>query len=193
MLVPTTTCAHTAPPPKQVEFPDGKHTLCIIPAKFHKKLWIRNGSYLMVEADRDIEAAVSGQVTRILFDEHVKQLQRMSGIWCVRWGVAVCAAKARPWAGGNCHYKMSMHAWCGPVAFRVVHSAHAMIIIPKCRPEAFQKTEKEDKDAEEEQRRVDAEGSAGESSDSDDGLPPLERIDNRRVLEQYEDDSDSDD
>lgn len=75
----------------------------------------------------------------------------------------------------------------------VVLSAHAKIIIPKCRPEAFQKTERADKDAEEEQRRVDAEGSTDEPSDSDDGLPPLERIDNRRVLEQYEDDSDSDD
>ncbi|KAK2077849.1 hypothetical protein QBZ16_003717 [Prototheca wickerhamii] len=140
----------------EVEFPDGKRTLCIIPAKFHKKLWIRNGSYLMVEADRDIEAAVSGQVTRVLFDEHVKQLQRMPGVWCVRWGVAVGFVKDKL-------------------------------------PEAFQKTERADKDAEEEQRRVDAEGSTDEPSDSDDGLPPLERIDNRRVLEQYEDDSDSDD
>ena len=94
-------CAPAHPPPKQVEFPYGKRTLCIIPAKFHKKLWIRNGSYLMVEADRNIEAAVSGQVTRVLFDEHVKQLQRMPGVWCVRWGVAVCFAKARLWACGT--------------------------------------------------------------------------------------------
>lgn len=110
----STTSVH--PPPKQVEFPDGKRTLCIIPAKFHKKLWIRNGSYLMVEADRDIEAAVSGQVTRVLFDEHVKQLQRMPGVWCVRWGVAVGFVKDKLWAYGICHLKIGQA--CTPACRR---------------------------------------------------------------------------
>lgn len=37
------------PPSRQVEFPDGRSTLCLLPAKFHKKLWICKGSYCIIE------------------------------------------------------------------------------------------------------------------------------------------------
>lgn len=67
----------------QVEFPDGRRTLCLIPAKFHKKLWIKNGNFLVVEAVEGVDAAVTGQIVQVLYAEHVKQLQRMPGVWCV--------------------------------------------------------------------------------------------------------------
>ena len=34
---------------RQVEFPDGRATLCLLPAMFHKKLWVKKGNYLVVE------------------------------------------------------------------------------------------------------------------------------------------------
>lgn len=75
----------------QVEFPDGRRTLCLIPAKFHKKLWIKNGNFLVVEAAEGVDAAVTGQIVQVLYAEHVKQLQRMPGVWCApdaAWGWA---------------------------------------------------------------------------------------------------------
>ena len=33
-----------------MEYPDGRSTLCLLPAKFHKKLWIKKGNFLYVEA-----------------------------------------------------------------------------------------------------------------------------------------------
>jgi probable RNA-binding protein EIF1AD len=67
----------------QVEFPDGRTTLCLLPAKFHKKLWIKKGNYLIVEDSPEAtDSRVTGQILAVLFVDHVKQLKRMQGIWC---------------------------------------------------------------------------------------------------------------
>lgn len=71
-------------PNTQVEYPDGRSTLCLLPAKFHKKVWVRKGSYLIVE---DVPEAggegsrVTGQIVTVLFPDHVKQLRKMPGVW----------------------------------------------------------------------------------------------------------------
>ena len=74
-------------PPGQVEFPDGRCTLCMLPAKFHKKLWIKKGNFLMVEEAAEARGAegsrVTGHILTVLFADHVKQLKRMPGVWCV--------------------------------------------------------------------------------------------------------------
>ena len=73
---------HTQPP--QVEFPDGRSTLCLLPAKFHKKLWVRKGSFLVVEdapAAGEEGSRVTGQIVAVLYADHVKQLRRMPGVW----------------------------------------------------------------------------------------------------------------
>jgi translation initiation factor IF-1 len=71
-----------APPTTaQVEFPDGRTTLCLMPAKFHKKLWIKNGNYLIVEEEAGAEGRVTGQILAVLFTDHVKQLRKMPGVW----------------------------------------------------------------------------------------------------------------
>lgn len=77
----------------QVEFPCGRRTLCLIPARFHKKLWIKNGNFLIVEEVEAIDAAVSGQIVKVLYADHVKQLQRIPGVWCVGriWSCFECA------------------------------------------------------------------------------------------------------
>lgn len=69
----------------QVEYPDGQQTLCIIPAKFNKKLWVRRGGYLIIddsiEALEDESSRVTGTIVQVLYDDHVKELKRMPGVW----------------------------------------------------------------------------------------------------------------
>lgn len=81
-----------APPPlfiyfsaPQVQFPDGKRTLCLIPARFHKKLWIKRGNYLIIENVEETDAAVTGQVIQVLFTDHVKQLKKIGGVWPIEF------------------------------------------------------------------------------------------------------------
>ncbi|PSC76350.1 RNA-binding EIF1AD [Micractinium conductrix] len=68
----------------EVEFPDGRSTLCLLPAKFHKKLWICKGSYCIIEeqaAAAEGERRVTGVIEAVLYADHVKQLRRMPGVW----------------------------------------------------------------------------------------------------------------
>ncbi|KDD75238.1 hypothetical protein H632_c791p1 [Helicosporidium sp. ATCC 50920] len=118
-----------------VEFADGKKTLCLIPAKFHKKLWIKNGNFLIAEQQEQVDGAVTGQIVAVLFAHHVRSMQKMPGVW----------------------------------------------------PEAFREPEEEER-VEEGEGDSEAEG----GSSSEDGLPPLEQIQNRRVIEYSDDETDSD-
>lgn len=68
-------------PPAQVEFPDGRTALCLLPAKFHKKLWVKKGNYLVVEGAAEEDTRVTGEISAVLFADHVKQLKRMPGVW----------------------------------------------------------------------------------------------------------------
>ncbi|GLC42676.1 hypothetical protein PLESTB_001126200 [Pleodorina starrii] len=66
-----------------VEFPDGRQTLVLMPAKFNKKLWVKRGGYLLVE---DSPAAgddtkVTGTILSVLYDDQIKQLSKMPGVW----------------------------------------------------------------------------------------------------------------
>lgn len=69
----------------EVEYPGGRSSLCLLPAKFNKTLWIRKGGYLVVEespeAVTDSATKVTGTVVQVLYDDHVKQLRRMEGVW----------------------------------------------------------------------------------------------------------------
>ncbi|KAL6782639.1 hypothetical protein ACKKBG_A07560 [Auxenochlorella protothecoides x Auxenochlorella symbiontica] len=127
----------------EVEFPCGRRTLCLIPARFHKKLWIKNGNFLIVEEVEAIDAAVSGQIVKVLYADHVKQLQRIPGVW--------------------------------PEEFRAAGSP----AVP------------DNPSMEQEKREAREPGCLDGSSSEDDGLPPLERINNRRVVEYLVSESDS--
>ncbi|XP_024527262.1 probable RNA-binding protein EIF1AD [Selaginella moellendorffii] len=70
-----------------VEVEDEKleRTLCLLPAKFSKSLWIKRGNYVLVEeADRqkllDANAKVTGIISQVLYRDHVKELQK-TGCW----------------------------------------------------------------------------------------------------------------
>jgi translation initiation factor IF-2 len=47
--------------PCQVEYPDGRATLVLMPAKFNKKLWVRRGGYLIVEESEEAAADSSSR------------------------------------------------------------------------------------------------------------------------------------
>lgn len=62
----------------EVELVDNKTALCLIPARFNKKLWIRRGGLLIVEKpiDEAADAKVTGTVVAVLYADHLKQLQK---------------------------------------------------------------------------------------------------------------------
>lgn len=63
---------------------DGSSTLVLLPAKFKKKIWVKKGSYLIVEdsqkAGKTGKSRISGSIETILSDEDVEDLLR-KGLW----------------------------------------------------------------------------------------------------------------
>ena len=53
----------------------------MLPAKFHKKLWIKKGNYLYIEAVEDADSSVTGQIVRVLYEDDVKHLSKVPGVW----------------------------------------------------------------------------------------------------------------
>ena len=64
-----------------VELPDGHTALVILPARFHKKIWIRKGSFVIVKAVRDDveegERFFTGEIVRVLLKDDVKYLKTL--------------------------------------------------------------------------------------------------------------------
>lgn len=51
----------------QVETADQRQLLCLLPARFHKKLWIRRGSFVIIrEGNAEGEAKVTATIEAIL-------------------------------------------------------------------------------------------------------------------------------
>lgn len=74
-----------------VELPDGHRALVILPAKFHKKIWIRKGSYVIVKAIEDSkteggERFFNGEIVRVLLKDDEKHLKSLEGpVWPERF------------------------------------------------------------------------------------------------------------
>lgn len=71
-----------------VELPNGERTLMLLPAKFHRKIWIRKGSYVIAELLADHEnvgESVCGRIARVLMQDDVKYLKSMEGVWPERF------------------------------------------------------------------------------------------------------------
>ena len=66
----------------QAETADGRDLLCFLPAKFNKKLWIKRGGYIIVE-EGDLDAAdkVTAVITKVLYEDDVKALKKLPGVW----------------------------------------------------------------------------------------------------------------
>ena len=66
----------------QAETADGRDLLCFLPAKFNKKLWIKRGGYIIVEeGDTDVEDKVTATIVKVLFEQDVKALRKIPGVW----------------------------------------------------------------------------------------------------------------
>ena len=174
-----------------MEYPDGKKTLCLIPAKFLKKIWIKRGTYLiidMLQSDDAKRHAVTGQIAQVLYADHVKQLQRMGeGIW--------------PYECKSDH-KVSVEETSSP----------DIDSIDMRRLNLDSEDEKEPSNSLEDQRIPKSQGAVNSKGiedspqvvggaentevnseySSDDSLPPLPKIQNRKIIEYEISDSDSD-
>lgn len=80
-----------------VELPDGHTALVILPARFHKKIWIRKGSFVIVKAVRDDvegdERFFTGEIVRVLLRDDVKYLKTLKkegggDVWPSRFGAS---------------------------------------------------------------------------------------------------------
>lgn len=85
-------------PTAQVEYPDGRNTLCLMPNKFNKKLWVKRGGYLMIEegvtetadgatagssgkaSSSAAGSRITGTIIAVLYEEQMKELQKL-GAW----------------------------------------------------------------------------------------------------------------
>lgn len=66
----------------EVELASGEQTLCLLPAKFNKKLWVKRGGFLIV-ALGDVAAteSVSGTIVHVLYEADVRRLKAMPSVW----------------------------------------------------------------------------------------------------------------
>lgn len=80
----------------EVEDEGSARTLCLLPAKFNKILWIRKGSFVVVEEgerDKVLESGskVTGIICQVLFEEQIRALKRSKA-----WPAAFEDLKIRP-------------------------------------------------------------------------------------------------
>ncbi|KAG0198158.1 hypothetical protein BGX28_008385 [Mortierella sp. GBA30] len=65
----------------EVQFPDGEELLVNLPPKFRSLVWVKRGSYVIIEpAEEDDKTKVGGDITAVLFPDHIKQYKQ-EGIW----------------------------------------------------------------------------------------------------------------
>ena len=71
----------------QVETADQRQLLCLLPARFHKKLWIRRGSFVIIRegAAAEGEAKVTATIEAVLqvqSKDHAASFGEMAGLTC---------------------------------------------------------------------------------------------------------------
>lgn len=69
----------------EVEFEDGTASLVLLPARFNKKLWIRGGTFLVVETQPHgdapgVKARISGTIEDVLYKDDIDHLRR-NNLW----------------------------------------------------------------------------------------------------------------
>ncbi|RIA98976.1 hypothetical protein C1645_731185 [Glomus cerebriforme] len=66
----------------EIQFSDGNITLCTLPPKFRNLIWVKRGSYVIINPISETERAnkIGGEIEHVLFPEHVKHL-KSEGIW----------------------------------------------------------------------------------------------------------------
>ncbi|KAG2454993.1 hypothetical protein HYH02_000818 [Chlamydomonas schloesseri] len=151
----------------EVEFPDGRQTLVLMPAKFNKKLWVKRGGFVMVEdsAQAEGDTKVTGTIVSVLYDDQIKQLQKMDGVWpkefAAKDGKGSLEDMMPPSESEESDQEEGQAAAAGAAGAAAA------------RPSGGDNGEEED--------------------DDDDGLPPLQQNTNRKVVYHEVSESDDDD
>lgn len=65
-----------------MELASGEQTLCLLPAKFNKKLWVKRGGFLIVALGNvDATESVTGTIIHVLYEADVRRLKAMPSVW----------------------------------------------------------------------------------------------------------------
>ncbi|CAB4389625.1 unnamed protein product [Rhizophagus irregularis] len=66
----------------EIQFSDGNTTLCTLPPKFRNLIWVKRGSYVIINPINETERVnkIGGEIEHVLFPEHVKNF-KSEGIW----------------------------------------------------------------------------------------------------------------
>ncbi|PNW84714.1 hypothetical protein CHLRE_03g155800v5 [Chlamydomonas reinhardtii] len=157
----------------EVEFPDGRQTLVLMPAKFNKKLWVKRGGFVMVEdsAQAEGDTKVTGTIVSVLYDDQIKQLQKMEGVWPKEFAKDGKASLEDMMPPSDSEESDQEEGQAGASAAAVAGAAKAVAA-----PHGGDHGEEE-----------------GEEEDDDDGLPPLQQNTNRKVVYHEVSESDDDD
>lgn len=152
-------------------------------------MWIKRGTFLIIE-DADLpEERVTGQVVSVLYADHVKQLKKVAGLWPSEFGEPGTKAAeegdttdASEDADASAPLEDSLQGLSlGNGAAADSAEDDKLAAGAASQGSGVLPTTAEDGNAEE------------TGSESDDGLPPLTRIQNRRVVEYEISDTESED
>lgn len=58
--------------------------MVLLPAKFHKKMWVKRGGFLVARLPPEAAASgarLAGEVERVLYEREVAALKGMAGVW----------------------------------------------------------------------------------------------------------------
>lgn len=66
----------------QIQRPDGTTGFVLLPARFHKRLWIKRGGFLVVTTpDPPTSGGLAGEVVAVLYARDVARMKGMAGVW----------------------------------------------------------------------------------------------------------------
>ncbi|CAI5987846.1 unnamed protein product [Closterium sp. NIES-65] len=180
-----------------IELEDGSGTamLCMLPAKFHRMLWLKRGSFVVadVSAAEEVDKAggrVRGSITAVLFDHHIKELVA-SNQWPEAFAEAVVKERAGASAAAPLEQSQQEPQKQGAERSSAGEEGQGLRSsrggAEEGREESTQRTRGDGQEKEE------GVGEEEEGDDEeDDGLPPLERNPNHRPMFVEEDGSDED-
>ncbi|GJP60794.1 hypothetical protein CLOP_g18018 [Closterium sp. NIES-67] len=174
-----------------IELEDGRGTsmLCMLPAKFHRMLWLKRGSFVVadVSAAEEVDKAggrVRGSITAVIFDHHIKEL-----IASNQWPEAFAEATAKDRATTATSALLEQSQLQGQ---QEQHQQGGELASTRGEGDVLPSSQGTAEEGAEEQRRstarvdghVNQEGEVEEEEgeDEDDGLPPLERNPNHRSM-----------
>jgi probable RNA-binding protein EIF1AD len=64
---------------------DLEECLCLLPAKFSKRFWVKRGNFVVIEftvsKEHSTSGKIKGSITHVLYGDQVKQLKKDKSVW----------------------------------------------------------------------------------------------------------------